>query len=107
MAPGYPMGSGAEAPEGEPTPYNSATTLYLVNPEGGRYAITTFPAPGDGSTPSLVDWSGDGSRALFYTGTGADRTVIEVDLHTGTQTTFAVRDGFSIPLGTPDPRARR
>ena len=28
-----PLGSGAEAPEGEPTPYNSATTLYLVNPE--------------------------------------------------------------------------
>jgi hypothetical protein len=93
-SPATPTHPGAEVPEGEPTPYNSTTTLYLVNPEGGRYALTTFPA-GDGGSPQLVDWSGDGSRALFYNGVGADLTVIEVDLHTGTQTTFAVKDGFS------------
>jgi TolB protein len=90
-APTYP---GAEVPDGEPTPYTSTTTLYLVNPEGGRYAITTF-SPGDGGSPTLADWSGDGSRALFYDGVGSDRTVIEVDLHTGAQTTFTVKDGFS------------
>ena len=30
----------------------STTTLYLVNPEGGRYALTTFPARGDGPKPA-------------------------------------------------------
>jgi len=89
------MGAGAEPGPAEPTPQTSATTLYLVSPEGGRYAITTFPPPGDGSTPSLVDWSGDGRRALFYNGTGSDGAVIEVDLHTGARTTFTVKDGFS------------
>ena len=49
------IGAGAEPAPGEPTPQTSATTLYLVSPEGGRYAITTFPPPGDGSTPALVD----------------------------------------------------
>jgi hypothetical protein len=86
---------GSEPPSGAPTPQTAATTLYLVNPEGGRYAITTFPPPGDGATPTLVDWSGDGHRALFYGGTGSDRTVIEVDLHTGAQTSFTVKNGYN------------
>ena len=60
------MGAGAEPTPGEPTPQTSATTLYLVSPAGGRYPITTFPPPGDRPTPALVDWSGDGSHALFY-----------------------------------------
>jgi TolB protein len=71
-----PMNSGDEFDPDEPTPYNAETTLYLVSPEGGRYAITTFEAPDDGnSLPTLADWSGDGSRALFYR-TGDDLTVI-------------------------------
>jgi len=80
----------------EPTPYNAETTLYLVSPEGARYAITTFEAPGeDGSLPALADWSGDGSHALFYR-TGDDLTVIEVDLHTGERTSFTVKDGYAV-----------
>ncbi|HVQ48655.1 MAG TPA: hypothetical protein VMS92_01305 [Mycobacterium sp.] len=90
-SPATPTKAGAQPPEGDPPP----TTLYLVNPEGGRYALTTFPAADDGGRPHLVDWSGDGSRALFYDGTDRDRTVIEVDLHTGTQTTFTVKNGYS------------
>lgn len=91
-----PSNSGDEFEPGEPTPYNAATTLYLVNPEGGRYAITTFEAPGEnGSLPSLVDWSGDGTRALF-TRRGDDLTVIEVDLRSGERTSFPVKDGFSV-----------
>jgi hypothetical protein len=62
VEPGFPTHSGAEVSEGEPTPYTSTNTLYLVNPEGGRYALTSFP-PTDGGAPYLVDWSGDGSRA--------------------------------------------
>jgi len=95
-SPAQPTSGGAEPAPGAPTFQNSPTTLYLVSPEGSRYAITTFPPPGDdGSTPSLADWSGDGNRALFYDGTDRDRTVIEVDLHTGAQTSFTVKNGYS------------
>src|SRR5689334_16928287 len=56
-SPATPTRGGAEPATGQPTFQTSATTLYLISPEGGRYAITTFPPPGDdGSTPSLVDW---------------------------------------------------
>jgi TolB protein len=91
-----PSDAGGEFEPGEPTPNNAETTLYLVNPEGDRYAITTFEAPGEnGSLPSLVDWSGDGTRALF-TRRGDDLTVIEVDLRSGERTSFPVKDGFSV-----------
>jgi TolB protein len=95
-SPAQPTRGGDEPAPGAPTYQNSPTTLYLVSPEGDRYAITTFAAPGDdGSTPFLVDWSGDGNRALFYDGRDKDRTVIEVNLHTGAQTSFTVKDGFN------------
>ncbi len=91
-----PTNSGSEVPEGEPTPNNAATTLYLVDPEGGRYAITTFAAPGEGGQlPTLAEWSGDGNRALFYR-QGNDLTVTEVDLHSGEQTSFAVAGGYAV-----------
>ncbi len=40
------------------------TILYLVDPRGGRYTLYTWPA--SKPTPSLVAWSGDKARALFY-----------------------------------------
>ena len=67
---------GETAPSGEPAYQTAVTTLYLVDPAGGRYAITTFAPPGDGSRPELVDWSGDGSRALFKSGGPGSSTVI-------------------------------
>ena len=39
-----PTNPGDEYEPGDATPYNSETMLYLVNPDGGRYAITTFDA---------------------------------------------------------------
>jgi TolB protein len=91
-----PTNSGEEVAAGEPTPSNAETTLYLVSPEGGRYAITTFAAPGEnGQLPTLADWSGDGSRALFYR-QGDELTVMEVNLRTGERTSFTVADGFSV-----------
>ncbi len=91
-----PTNSGDDFTPGEPTPYDAVTTLYLVGPDGARYAITTFEAPGEnGSLPVLADWSGDGSRALFYR-QGDDLTVIEVDLHTGERTSFTVKGGYSV-----------
>lgn len=87
----------------------ATTTLYLVDPDGGRYPITTFPPPGEMAGPRLVDWSGDGGRALFYAEYAKPPVAIVVDLHTGTQTTFAVTgrprftkpDGGALLLETP------
>lgn len=82
--------------EDTPAPQDPETSLYLVDPEGGRYLITTFPpAPADGQAPYLMDWSGDGGRALFYSVNDTSGTVTEVDLHTGKRTTFAVDHGFA------------
>ncbi|MDT5013814.1 MAG: hypothetical protein QOH57_5431 [Mycobacterium sp.] len=89
--------SAGETPApGEPTTETSPTTLYLVDPAGGRYSITTFPPPGDGgnATKELVDWSGDGSHALFYTPYAEKQTATTIDLRTGAQTTVPV-------LGSP------
>jgi TolB protein len=91
-----PSNAGDDFDPDEPTPYNAETTLYLVSPEGDRYAITTFEAPGEGgSLPALADWSGDGNRALFYR-SGDDLSVIEVDLRTGERTSFTVKNGYSV-----------
>ena len=82
---------GAPLPPGSPTHETATTTLYLVDPAGGRYAITTFPPPGQHANPELVDWSGDGSHALFDAQYATPRTTIMVDLHTGRQTTLPVQ----------------
>lgn len=97
---------GESPPPGAPTWQTAATTLYLVDPAGGRYPITTFPAPGDGPSPHLVDWSGDGTRALFSTEGKAGTVVTEVDLRSGTKTSFTV-DGThpSIRYTRPEGRA--
>ncbi|MDT5334537.1 MAG: hypothetical protein QOD90_42 [Mycobacterium sp.] len=102
QAPGVPPAPGA------PTYETVTTTLYLVNPAGGRYAITTFPPPGaNGRSPELVDWSGDGGRALFSDGgPGAvATTVIEVDLHSGAQTKIAVGDANVVRYTRPEGKA--
>jgi hypothetical protein len=77
---------------GEWTASMLTTTLYLIDPAGARYAITTFLPTGNGPRPRLVDWSGDGSHALFYLSDkhGSGPNVISVDLHTGAQTTLTV-----------------
>ena len=95
-SPAPAVNPGAEPPTGEPTFVDSPQTLYLVNPEGGRYPIASFPAPGDGPRAELVDWSGDGTRALFYVEGPEASTVTEVDLHTGEQSSFEVEEGFSV-----------
>lgn len=102
-----PGGYGGEEPKpGEPSYQTATTTLYLVDPQGGRYPITTFPPPGDtGVSPGLVDWSGDGTRALMYAQGSDDGTVIEVDLHTGKQTSFTV-DGFDVTPGYTKPMGK-
>jgi TolB protein len=59
------------------------TSLFLVDPLGGRYLVATLPAP---STYQLFDWSGDGKRVLIGTpaaGAGSMSQVEEIDLVDG------------------------
>lgn len=86
------------ASQGFPPPKNwdkQPSTLYLVDPLGGRYRIATLPAP---SYYGLLDWSGDGRRVLISTpGTAAKNSQIEnVDLATG-----KVLDHFASPGSGP------
>jgi TolB protein len=87
-----------QAPDA-PTPENVPTTVYLVDPSGNRYTITTF-APGSGVR--LVDWSGDGSHALFTPGYITPTSAVSVDLHTGEKTTVPVAGypKYTRPNGT-------
>jgi hypothetical protein len=81
-------------PPGQPTPETATTTLYLVDPAGGRYPITTFPPPGAGESPTLADWSGDGSHALFYAyAPSGTYTVTAVDLRSGARASFTIDNG--------------
>jgi len=89
-SPVTPRRPGEQGEPDEPTPETVSTTLYLVDPVGSRYVITTF-APG--SEMRLVDWSGDGSHALFTGSYASPVSAISVDLHTGEQTTIPI-DGY-------------
>jgi hypothetical protein len=81
---------GEKPASGEPDPETAATTLYLVDPAGNRYAISTFS--GADARLRLTDWSGDGSHALFVSsGYPKPSRVISIDLHTGEQTTIPVQ----------------
>ena len=86
----------------EPTSEEATATLYLIDPAGNRYPITTFPA---GSTFRMVDWARDGSHALLYAhrpGVLSGGTVISVDLHNGQQSTFPVVDDGPIGYARSD-----
>ncbi|OBI22320.1 hypothetical protein A5712_12845 [Mycobacterium sp. E2327] len=93
---------GAKRDPNEPDANKVTTTLYLVDPAGGRYPITAFPP---GSTARLIDWSGDRTHALMYAtkpGSLYDESVIAVDLRSGNQATFAVVDGGPVRYARPD-----
>ena len=86
-SPVNPHRLGEQPAPGEPTPDTATTSLFLVDPAGNRYAISTFPP---GGNLRLLDWSGDGSHALFAAEGAEPATAISVDLHTGAQATIPV-----------------
>ena len=67
------------------------STLYLVSPRGGRYALKTWPARSAASHWLLRSWSGDTLRALF-TSAGASDTVQvhQLQLRTGRISSFTL-----------------
>lgn len=83
-------------------------TLFLLDPQGGRYSLGSAPKTG-----VLTDWSGSGTDALFLVPTTPAATgtigygAVVVNLRTGTTTRFSVgaevaMDGvqFAKPEGT-------
>jgi len=97
-------------PGSTPAPVPAPTTLYLVDPAGGRYVITTFPASTFDAPGDLVAWSGDGRRALFSAsvntngGTGLGTTITELDLTTAASHSFTItgsseKVGYTRPSG--------
>ena len=87
----YSAGHGGEGVK----PTAGALTLYLVDPQGGRYKLSTWPASSPRSEWHLLGWSGDGRRALFVTSTSLGSTdrdhVYQLQLRTGRVT------GFTLP----------
>jgi TolB protein len=100
--PARPEPLGAAVPAGQPTSSNEAVTLYLVDPEGGRYRIATLPPSPYGSAV-LESWSGDGKRVLLVTPTGTPNvTVRVVALASGRSHTFAIDNSIGAVFGNPD-----
>jgi TolB protein len=69
------------------------STLYLVNPQGGRYKLVTWSARSPQAQWSLLGWSGDAKRALFAAPSGfvgAHEHVYQLRLQTGKVTDFTL-----------------
>jgi hypothetical protein len=96
------VGPGWILAEWQPTVTQSAqTSLFLVDPAGGRYLIETLPANPSTSTPEiLVAWSGDGQRALLKSDNGL--TLAVLDLRTLATTVFGLGNGVA-PIGFSAP----
>jgi len=78
-------------------------TMYLVDPQGGRYDLG--PAP---TGASLADFSGDGTHALFATANGTSETATVVGLQSGSVNSFEVTGGQynpSVRFTNPDGQA--
>jgi hypothetical protein len=81
----------------------AATSLFLVDPAGGRYLIDTFPADPAPATPTnLVAWSGDGQRALFSSSAASPAAVMVLNLRTLATTQFELANGFPVGFTRPD-----
>jgi TolB protein len=97
VGPGWALAEYSATQAGEGVKYKpGSSTLYLVNPQGGRYKLVTWPASSPRAHWNLLGWSGDVSRALFGTspsyGLGPSRDhVYQLQLRTGRVT------GFTLP----------
>jgi TolB protein len=94
-----PQMPGDQPPPGDPTPETATDVLYLVSPSGDRYSITDIP-PGD-DAKNLLEWSPDGTRALFTSSYGSAAAATSIDLHTGLRTSVPVHGtpAYTLPDG--------
>jgi TolB protein len=76
-------------------------TLYLVDPEGGRYQLRSLPAT---TQPwVLMAWSGDKTRVLLQEVGTSQLTLHQLTLATGQMTTFTLPQGVTQVLGYTRP----
>jgi hypothetical protein len=75
-------------------PQAGPSTLYLVNPRGGRYRLATWSAKSPRAKWQLLAWSGDTKRALFTLGPvyleAGRQHVYQLQLRTGHVTSFTL-----------------
>jgi hypothetical protein len=84
-------------------PTNGSTTLYLVDPAGGKYSLFTWPARSPETGWDLLAWSGDTQRAMFLGGFGDSSYVYQLQLRTGKTTSFKLpANVFPIGYTRPD-----
>ncbi len=92
VGPGWALAtySASQAGVGQTTKAGPST-LYLVDPQGGRYTLVTWSARNPRARWSLIGWSGDVSRALFSSGdSGPRQHVYQLQLQTGRVTRFTL-----------------
>jgi TolB protein len=77
------------------------TILYLVDPLGGRYQMHRWPASQPGGW-GLLDWSGDGTRALLVSVTDGRWVMHQLVLATGALRSFTLPAG-AYPIGYARP----
>jgi hypothetical protein len=92
VGPGWSLALYSATQSGEGIkPKAGPSTLYLVNPSGGRYRIITWPARSAQTQWDLKAWSGDGGRAMFVPDSqmyGLRQHVFQLQLRTGKVTNF-------------------
>lgn len=90
-------------------PEAGSTTLYLVDPAGGKYVMYRWPhVPADGGV-SLLAWSGDGKRAMLEAAkspTGSAKQLDQLTLASGSLTRLRLPAAASpVSYSRPDGRA--
>ncbi|HYK27022.1 MAG TPA: hypothetical protein VEV61_03560 [Streptosporangiaceae bacterium] len=87
-------------------PKDGPSTVYLVDPSGGRYRIITWPAHSAQTLWYLVAWSGDGRRAMFVPAIelyGPREQVFQLQLRTGKVTSFRLpKNVLAVGYTRPD-----
>jgi len=100
VGPGWLLSEWAPVAPSETSGPAKYSVLYLVDPQGGRYVITTLATThGD-----LVAWSGDGKRALFEAQTTTSSVVTVLQLQNGEASTFKIpgSEPWSVSFTEPD-----
>jgi TolB protein len=107
VGPGWALAMYSASQGGEGVkPKAGPSTLYLVNPQGGRYKLITWSSGNPRAKWQLLSWSGDVSRALFDAGNGGGlrERVYQLRLRTGKVTAFTLPArvtalGYTRPAG--------
>ncbi len=99
VGPGWALALYSASQGGEGVkPKAGPSTLYLVDPRGGRYSLFTWAARSKQTQWFLQGWSGDVKRALFtsepqFGGGNGREHVYQLQLRTGAVTSFALPKG--------------